>query len=245
MGEFKAGGMFVLMIIYFIVFIASVSLGEQINQESSEINVESQIEGLEGYYNDFSKICITPRFEYDPDTADITESNDPNNLLCEKSKGVLSKTICESIEGCSWENVTNGFWFWKSTEPASCLGNINGTAYGIETKTFLGQNYVSDHNNTEYFEDNYNIKNSVCTHPNVIKNKTLCDTFSCSYNRLDTPEPEANLNSIKNSVGDIFTFRHDFGFESTTAQFFGNLLFVVLPLIMLAISIYFMLPVVH
>lgn len=246
-GSYLAGTMFFVIFLYFVIFILVVDSTANINDVDSELNV-TDFSGTQGNLYQigyFGQVCNNPRSEYDPNTAEVTESDDPDHLDCEKSRGVLRDDICNSIEGCNWENVTTGFWFWETTEDATCLGTINASYYGIDTTTFLDNEIVASHSNTDTFNDLYGTKKTICNHPNVIRNETLCQTFSCTYDFLQTDTQTTDLGSIKRTAGDVFTFRHDFDVDNSFMSFVLNFVFVILPILGLLIAIYFMLPVIH
>jgi len=246
-GSILGASVFFFLFIYFVVFILVADGADSMGTENDDINV-TDFSGTDGGLYGigyFGQVCNTPRYEYDPESTDVSETNDPDHLDCERTKGVLRSDICNSIEGCSWENVTSGFWFWETTEDATCLGSINASYYGIDTTSFLGREVVVEHSNTEVFRDRYGSKKSICNHPNVVRNESLCNTFSCTFDFLQTDLEDTGLSSIRRTAGDVFTFRYDFDVENSVLSFVINFVLVILPMIALLISIYFMLPIVH
>lgn len=121
------------------------------------------------------------------------------------------------------------------------LGDINSTEYGIEKNNPLfGRPRVVPHNNTNLWQQYTPFADaSICTHPNVFQNKSLCNMFSCSWESIT---PESNFKSAGNlysSIADVFTFRYDFGFTNSTISFILNVIFVILPLMILILSVYY------
>jgi len=249
-GQAVAGVWFVAIAIYFIFFILGVYSAENIaNGTSNTTLTNSDIDSIN--FNNIigTTICENPRYYYNPDTAEESIYNNAQNdrLFCEESVGIFSQTSCESIAGCTWENVTSGWWIFSSTDDATCMGDINASAYGIDVNDgFIGRPRVAPHNNTGVWATYTPFSDaSVCTHPNVENNKTLCDLFSCSWTTISAETGFNSAGDIYSTIGDIFTFRYDFGLSNNGVKFFLNFFFVVLPLLILIISIYFMLPVIH
>lgn len=240
-GEFNAGVWLVGIVIYFIFFILTTNGVSQLYAESGE-NITISSSNLD--FSSFAggNYCNNPRYAYNPETLEQYEykTTQYDFLNCEESIGVKSESICSNINGCSWDNVTSGFWFWTTTEEASCIGNINASYYGIETTTEITGEVVKAHNNTATFGIV-----SICNHPNVIQNKTLCSTFGCTWDTLKIDNTYTSTSSVIDTVKDLFSFRYSFGFDDDTANNILNVIFFYIPLLMLIVSIYFMLPIVH
>src|SRR6056297_1702685 len=226
-GSFNAGVWFIGVMIYFVFFILIVHGTTSLDEETADSDlVEIELEGVNFDTLIGTNYCTSPRFGYNAQTGELTEYNRRNRdkLFCEESPGALSQSECNDIAGCSWENVTTGFWFWESTESASCIGDINATEYDIEmTDPLIGRPRVKSHNNTGIYGTYTPFSDpNVCEHPEVLYNKTLCDLFVCTW---ESATPDATFNSvgsIYSTVGDVFTFRHDFGFSNSTFAFIVN-----------------------
>lgn len=248
-GSFGAGKWLIVLVIYFMFFILSVnSVQNLVNADNLNSDISLEINNY-----DFSGIlgnsyCSNPRFSYDPATGEKEEYPKAftDRLRCEESIGVLDQSTCDIIEGCTWENVTSGFWFWETTESASCIGDINATAYGIEVTTSIFRPRVAAHNNTGIYAANTPFLDPTpCTHPEVLTNKTKCDLFSCSWEDINIQSSYTEPSRVLDTVGDLFTFRYDFGFDNDNYNYILNILTFVIPLLMLIVSIYYMLPFAH
>ena len=248
-GSFGATTFFILATIYFIFFIIVANASENLGSMSESDYVTVELDGIEFDALMGSSYCTNPRFKFDPQTGEKSEYGSAwvDSLKCEESAGVLSQSSCETITGCAWENVTGGWWFWETTESASCIGDINATSYGVsQTTPVLGRSYVTGHTNTGLWAKYTPFSDSSpCEHPSVLKDIELCSTFSCTWEKV-TPETTFNsVSTIYGTVGDIFTFRYDFGFESTGLTLLVNFLFIILPLLILILSVYYMIPLLH
>lgn len=239
-GEFQAGVWFSVLVVYFIFFILVVNSANNIDptlQGDSNATIDES-----RYISISSYECTEPRYKYNPETLETTEmrNSELRSIDCEESIGTKSADDCNSISGCNWENVTTGFWFWKSTEYASCLGHINVSAYGMDTSSTFSGDVLAPHDNTGTLRTA-----SPCNHPNVIENRSNCDLFSCSWERIDNTAAFENPTDIYATVGEVFTFRYDFGFSDSTVSFILNFIFILLPLLALSVSLYFLIPFFH
>lgn len=223
--------------IYFALFIIVVSL-------------VTSLQGGE-YYSDIDKsgsFCSNVRLDYYPYSDETTERSTQlalRHLDCSRSRGVLSQDICEEISGCSWESELTGFWFWTSEKNATCIGSMDVSELGILTYqsafTEGGGYGVKAHNNTpsgRYY-------GSVCNHPNVLNNQTLCEYFSCIWEDYQ-PINDINIDSgLSLSMGarawrtvkQLVTFQYDFGITGT-GGFIINLFLFWIPLLGILLSAY-------
>lgn len=240
-GDFQAGKWLVILVIYFMFFIFTANGVSNLYTESdvSELSVSDSNFDYSSLIGE--NVCSNPRYYYDPTSLDTYEYSNVNvrNLECDESIGVKSQTICESINGCVWENVTSGLWFWETTEAASCLGKINASYYGINTSTIFKGEVVAAHDNTPTFG-----AATPCNHPNVLENQSLCDIFSCTWQKVEIADSYTSSSSVVDTVKELFTFRYDFGF-SDNVNSIVIFIFFIIPLIMIIVSIYYMLPFAH
>jgi len=249
-GQLGAGIGLIVAVIYFFFFIMIVNSAENV----VGLGVSSDLVTIDLGAVEFdaiigSSFCANPRNYYNADTGEqsIYTNAETDRLFCEESAGVLSSSTCNDISGCNWTSVTSGFWFWTTTSEPSCIGDINSTTYGIEKNNpFFGRPRIVSHNNTGYWESFTPFDDpSVCTHPNVIQNKTLCNMFSCQWELVTADTSFNSVGSVYSTISEVFTFRYDFGFTNQTLSLLMNFIFIVLPLLLLIVSLYFMLPVVH
>lgn len=247
MGEFKAGQWVVILFFYFTVLIIIVAASDNLY---GEIYVTGEA-GIEGYDNLLfmtDAACENPRFKYNPTTGESSQYNrgQVDSLDCSQSYGTLSKNDCDSITGCSWDNVTSGFWFWKSIDEG-CTGYIDSDSYGVDSKVkdLFGGISVKPHDTYTAFSSS-NVKSiSPCNHANVVRDEELCRLFSCSWVSVDFTENYDKPSSILKTMGSVFTFKYDFGIENNLLSWILRFMFIVLPLIMLMVSVYMMLPFLH
>lgn len=235
MVEFRGGMVVVIMVIYFTFFIAIVDTtarieGETSNQSINDLDYSSDYNLLSDGY------CNSPRYEYDNEGKRLIAS-DERALSCTITEGVRGKDYCERLEGCYWDNATTNYWLWTTIGEATCLGNINHTYYGMDKYAF--SNFMKPHNNTNFWSTD----TSVCNHPTVIDNSSLCNYLSCSWS-TDSLEYDVSYKGIKSTVSDIFTFSYDFETNNATTSFILNFIFVIVPLLILLIAIYSLIPVI-
>lgn len=235
MVEFRGGMVVVIMVIYFTFFIAIVDSTEQMKGQIDTRNVTEL-----SYSSDYNLLsdgyCNSPRYEFNSERERVL-SSDERTLACEVTAGVKGKEYCERLEGCYWDNATSGFWFWTTEGEATCLGNVNHTYYNMEKYEL--SNFIKYHNNSNF----WNTDTSVCNHPTVIDNSTLCGFFSCTWSE-ESFDADVSYKGIKGTVGDIFTFSYDFNEDNPTMKFLLNFLFVVVPLLILLIAVYTLIPVI-
>ena len=238
-GEYRAGLLIVLMLMYFTVFIVIVDSSNSIIAESStNLSNYDYVNTLEGYNLVGGGYCANPRYEFNADTGEEKETNSPQYLACELTKGVRNRDMCNNIEGCLWDNATTNYWLWTTTGEPTCTGTINASYYGMEKNTL--SKTIKIHENTEFFG-----QISVCNHPDVISNRSSCDDLSCTWTKDDISNVEPSYKGISSTFKEVFTFSYDFAVENETLKFFLNFLFVGIPLILMIIGIYFIIPVVH
>jgi hypothetical protein len=246
-GQFGAGIWFILLVVYFFFFVVivnSVGVLDDIAGDYSGAATNVDFTSLTG-----RTYCSDPRYAYDAATGQETvySSSSRDRLFCEESIGVRDQTTCDSIAGCSWETVTTGFWFWTTVINATCIGDINATAYGVDmTDPIIGRPRVMSHDSTGVFSSYTPFSSpSPCDHENVIFNKTRCEVFTCSWTSEAPQETIKSATGIYDTVKTLFLFRYDFGFENAGLAVLANFIFIVLPLLMLIMALYFMLPIIH
>jgi hypothetical protein len=221
--------------------------------------------------------CSSPRYIYEPYNANpiyhtqMTQNelnsagirgivaeksvNKEAHLNCMMSYGVTSEDNCLTINGCAW-NTTGLTWYqnlfkwfpgYNPEEPEpTCLGSINATSYDIEYRTVFGsggENVVIEHENSYI---SYNM-GSICTHPKVLNDETLCELFSCTWmtkekiSELEIEKINFSPSIIKTTWGiisEMFTFRFDWGFENPIGNYMATFFTYWIPLIMLLFALY-------
>jgi hypothetical protein len=178
-----------------------------------------------------------------------------SSIECDESIGVINNETCVAISGCVWED-TNSWWqnLIDAEDVFTCTGHFdwfdaNETMSGIPT------NWRIRPMETSYEGLDY----SVCHHPDVIENQTRCEQASCTWRAINNApsvlfDPNnINLNadtsvfkSTWRATKDMFLFRFDFGFEDDggvlSPTYFLTFLIFWLPLFLLLLAIYQMLP---
>jgi hypothetical protein len=235
-----------LIILYFFIMIVIVTVVEM-----SVTNADGDITA-----SDLQSRCGEPRTLWKAngtvETSDDTELSNTRrswirmSLNCDESVGVTDETVCNQIEGCSWETVSACSWWtqlWCTGSTDTCTGNINGTYYGMaESDSWFGGHYAIKEDSAVVNDAN------VCTDYNL--SVTNCTLLSCSWLGSEQlyalKETEIKLsqnmwNVAWNSVGQLITFRYDFGFD-TYANWVTNFIIFYLPLLLLILAIYAIVP---
>lgn len=178
-----------IIIIYFIFFIMIVSYSSELTPDIKDIEDNYSV-----------SYCSNPRYKYDPTTLESVEMrmSELATIDCSESIGVKSKNICESIEGCSWSNISlnKGWWniFCKLYSGAcsgsiqSCNGTIDTDSYGISSTDGLIDEYST--NISSIYIDIFKAIDiaqvtrdvSPCLHPVIMPDQHACYLFGCTWN---------------------------------------------------------------
>lgn len=209
-----------MLSMYFIIFLITVSAVDSLGITGSdgETTDDVDISTLEPQINEF---CSDPRVAWSADGSvyEIREAETD----CQQSIGVISEDRCNALQGCEWRNETTYILFFSSVTEG-CFGDIN----------------------ISYYNDGNSDYESVCELSEPYENRNTCLQLGCTWNRAteDDLSQISNPRSILNILGELFSFRYDFGFSGLINTFVNLMLFYI-PFIILAISIYFMLPFAH
>ena len=199
--------------------------------------------------------CGSPREIYEPYNPNPIDQSELGwiyrnyyeaHIDCEKSQGILGQDICEDIDGCTWDSPNNWFQNLFGSADDTCTGQMNHTFIlvdGTQPIGLLGTGIA------DYTDASGETSKFICTHPDVYENETLCNELSCTWKYRDAIsdfetsdiEPKLSLlGSIWEVTKDLVSFKFDFGFEDTSANFILNFLIFYLPLILLGLAIYVM-----
>jgi hypothetical protein len=236
-----------LIILYFFIMIVIVTVVEM-----SVTNLDGDITAT-----DLQSRCGNPRTLWNINGS-IQVSDDTGlssrerawigvSLTCKESVGVTAQSSCEQIEGCSWSSVSICPWYysWCGETQNTCTGNINGSFYGISpegTGIFSGNHYAGSGVGIT--------TNAVDICEDFDLNVSSCLLLSCSWlgseQLYNIRQEEIKLNQNMwnvawNSVGQLITFRYDFGFD-TYANWVTNFIIFYLPLLLLILAIYAIVP---
>ncbi len=244
MGSETGAKWFLGILFYFIIIIFLITSIENVT--------DTTIGNINEHYSDY---CSLPRTTYElyPDEIIISDTESEGytanfwtgNIECKFSKGILSQTYCEEIDGCSWE--ASSFLWWEVGEP-TCVGTFNATTYGFNESDI--QSWLFEGSVIEYDVDEFLDSNDICAYPSVVENETLCNMLSCSWIPYEKDVTSINVNDVKPSVSfvsntwkivsEVFTFEFDFGFENETINNLLIFITFILPLIGLGLSFYVM-----
>jgi hypothetical protein len=221
MGSFNAGVWFIVVSLYFILFIAVVSSVQTFSQETGiEFTDGTTANGsIDSLTLSSQPFCDTPRVRYGSDGSSSFQIN-PNEDDCSLTNGILNQQVCEGLVGCSWQNITTGFWFFSDTKE-TCIGTLNASYYGKDDT------------------------NNFCTAPVVSSNATICIRMGCL---MYTTEPLTyDITSPKQLfllVTDLFSFRYDFGFDDLL-NILLTIILIFIPLLIWLMALYYMIPFFH
>lgn len=241
--KFMAGIFIVLIIFYFTMFVYIVNSTDIISQHYGLENGVSNATGefVNDGIVDFDPegVCQNPRYKYMVDFAAETVDTRPmmrtESLACINTQGVTDNVTCNSIPGCEWE--VQSFWFRE--DKATCAGVVDAAQLGIEVdSSFFGTDIVARHDNSRPTK-----RVSVCDHPEVVLDEDRCDLFGCTWET--DPDTDIGYDNIFNTVTTVFTFNYDFGLENAMLVSILNFLFIGLPMLLLVMSIYFIIPFIH
>jgi hypothetical protein len=184
----------------------------------ANVGEQAEVDNYISLNESIEAFCTTPRHSFDAD-------GDTNRILasskrCVKTKVGFDESGCNSLEGCTWVNEST-FFFWSS--PSACEGDINRSFYTNESIGLIPPNLCV----MEGFQD-----------------QDLCFNIGCTW--MDSAS-EINVKDTKGMlelVGELFTFRYDFGFSglyNVLTVFFS----FWLPFLLLIGCVYYMLPFIH
>lgn len=247
MGSGTGARWVIIIAIYFIVFSFIGSLvGNLYNEE--EVNVpgglttercggpriiyEQYVKGPVGSSDD-NEIRLTETSV--GGSTYISERDAKGHIACGLSQGTQQNSTCNAIPGCSWDESTN---WWSSLfgtdNTPTCEGTID--LEGVEEETgFFGGGalpIIEEHNNTD--------RRFVCTHPEVVNNRTRCEMLSCDWGErkaIDTVSIEGvdpgsgRIRQMYDVIAKLFTFKYDFGIEDQSTNIIMNAVFFWIPLL--------------
>lgn len=240
--SFGGASWLVLLLFYFTMFILIVYSAETIGDNIGNASIDSY-EDIFGRISLGEYYCDSPRYKIDPNTAERSEyvGSFSKSLKCLESRGVIDETTCNNIAGCTWENVTSGWWIFESTDDASCLGTIDALSYGVNVTLELGVNVTAEHSGTEdrTWYSFYPKDITPCNHPAVLESQTLCNTFSCTWSEyVPSTDKKSTIGEV---TKELFTFSYNFNEDNDTLNFILHFIFIIIPAFMLVVAIYYIL----
>lgn len=243
----------ILIVFYFVFFSAAVTISDRIVIESDQNPIAGIVDSSGNFLQQFEPVCTTPRSQFDINTGELKElmwtssSFQEYGIECRYSPGAESQNKCEDISGCSWDTVTSGFWFWESSYE-TCLGNINTSFYNISSIPYnegaplslpgVTTPLIEVHENSRDLSGSFG---SPCDHPKVITNEFLCtEVFACTWNEEGFEQME-NVRGFLKSVTDILTLQYNFSTGHPLLNNILKFLFIILPMILLLMGVYYVL----
>lgn len=218
MGDYRAGGLFVFCLLYLILAYAVTASVTAYNTEN--INVSGN-ESVQDSLSLSGGSCQGPR-----ERGDVFSSFD--SLKC-TSTPVEDENVCNEINGCSWSNATTTLLFFETA--ASCRGTINATAYdstaqvNSDTLTSPGFCELSGYDN----------------------DRATCERVGCQWVDAQNIEvtPTSGFSTVTSTIGVLSGFRADIIGLPPLVSFLYSMFTFYIPLVLLIISIYYMIPVIH
>lgn len=219
-GSSTAGRWILSLVIYFFAFIIIVTyasqLGDGVTYSGDDLINKSLASVSSG-------VCSEPRLFYNSDGTKREVSGSSSRIAsCWATEGFIYDDVCNSIEGCTWEeaNPVYCFFFTCSTNNTICSGSINLTYYGSNSSDLSS-------------------RNSICSISGLQGNRNACESFGCtyysSYSEIPTGIRE-NKDSILETVADLVSFRADIGIPQSYNYLF-SFIFFYLPFLGLVLSI--------
>ena len=208
-GSGTAGVWILGMLIYFfflIVIVTNVSnFDATITYSGEEILNSSFLETR----------CETPRYTINDDGEQVV-SGWKNNPSCELTFGQYNEDLCNALEGCTWENVTSGWWLWESSDYV-CNGDVN----------------------TTYYNNNETHSGTVCSMSSLQNNEDLCFIMGCTYYTEEVAsalEGLSDINTMFDTIAGLIVFDADIGVPTGFAYLFSFIFFYI-PLLVLIMAI--------
>lgn len=218
MGEFRAGSLFVFVLIYMILAYAITAGITSVS--AADINVTGN-ESVQDSLSLSGGTCEPPR-----ERGDIFASFD--SLRC-TSTPVEDEAVCNDINGCTWSNATSTLLFFETS--ASCDGVINATSYDSTAQTDEESLVEPEFCELEGFDDS----------------QSTCEQVGCTWINPDETQVTASsgFSTVTSTFGVLSGFRADIiGLPSMVGWLYAMFTFYI-PLVLLLISIYYMIPVIH
>jgi hypothetical protein len=165
--------------------------------------------------------CQGPR-----DRGDVFASFD--SLQC-SSTPVEDETVCDAINGCSWSNATQTFLFFETS--ASCNGVINASFYDT----------------TAVVDDNILESPGFCELSGYDNDRATCERVGCKWVDAQGIQvtPTSGFSTVTSTIGVLSGFRAEIIGLPPMVAFLYSMFTFYIPLVLLLISIYYMIPVIH
>jgi len=225
MGDNKSGVTFIWVTLYFVllgiilstsnIFLVGLGVTPIGLTDNDAINFKF---GANEY-----NVCSNPRWFLKSDGTYGANDYLTHSNACDITGGFLDENICNDLEGCTWTNETTFFFWTIESEDFICTGDVNITHYNNDSE----KNYFS----------------SMCTLSDFQNNETLCTYMGCTWfthNSVSSGSSGVLYEQVKNA----FTLRFETGLPSPYNEVI-LILMLYIPLLVLFVSLYFMLPFIH
>jgi hypothetical protein len=225
MGQFSAGLAFIGILVYMVLaFVLTAGMTSfSTGSGAGELNVTGS-EGIQESLQLYGGVCEGPR-----ERASIFDSF--NSLSCDSIPGAASEGSCNLIEGCAWENESTSFFLFDS--PATCGGRVNASFYDQNAVYGASTRYLSSPD--------------VCDLSGLDTSQRDCELLGCNW--VDASDYQigatSGFSTVVSTLGALTGFNASIiGLDGLLAFLYSVFAFYI-PLVLLIIAIYFMLPVIH
>jgi hypothetical protein len=245
-GNFDAGRWIIWLFMYFILYflvvwgVTSLQAVYYGSANNSIVN-DPGFQDLVTNYASYGGRCEKPtNIQYS--CVGLCLASDAFYISCRNQDNPSS---CERMNNCQWRN--GSFLWWTTGKCAANFTDGNDTNYENVNLTFYGFPHSS---RAGWFSssDLFTSDTYFCD-PLILKDKESCTAFGCSWMNSSDPlqfqqdinAQYSSLSTVYKAIGIMFNFR----FELSMSALFGwifTLFFTVLPSIILAYSIYKLLP---
>lgn len=265
MGSGSGAKWLLMILLYFGVFLFTTSLVDMASESASDGINESYFgdhdsvcgEPRNIYYPHEEGIVYKTGERGVDEYTDVNLQNDkrvsfsefliPKHLECKYSAGVLSNESCQQISGCEWEidttlwNTFLNFINLGEDPTETCTGHIDIEGVSTPYDYLGGMRVISKHYNPA--------GDSICHHPEVYQNESMCNLLSCTWKDeqpiddidVEGLEPSTSLvGNVWTTIGDMISFKYDFGIENSAGNTIINFFMFHIPLIGAILSIYVM-----
>jgi hypothetical protein len=253
--NFNAAIVCLVIIIYFLFFsfiVSSVHTAFPSVNETTSVDYYNSITNKLGHSFNY---CDSPRYvwKYGSPVSEVMPYYDEPLLSCSITEGILSSDKCSNFVGCEWKNITTNAWYcWligNCNTMETCIGDINASNFSITTSVLgnvAGYSYAAGVNTSSQLSVvadylNYNTGdsyNSVCSHPVLLLNETLCNYFSCTWTKEIVKAEKINVGTYKSiltMIGNSMNYNYVFGFGGSLDILLG-LIFIYIPILILLVA---------
>ncbi len=229
-----------VLVYFFVIFIIYASVS---NLAASSVhnnpNISLSTTNVAGAYGigNSTGLCSDPRYFVNSQGIKQQYALSTSSLDCNQLYA-FNQTQCESVPDCSWQVVTEGFWWWQ-TANVTCTGNINdtylslgNTSYRAYSGLFLGTYFQRENSFGRWGGV------SVCESPRAQEGQDTCESLGCTWTNPQQLNP-AQTPSISNIIKGMFGFNTSLiGVPQTINVIMAFINFMMIMLLILAGAAY-------